>query len=69
MRASISTWRTGDVELADQVLHLLQAAADVGDEDLVGARLGDDAAALAEDAVGDRAGGECLRRDFGNALV
>ena len=26
MRASISTWRTGNVQLADQLLHLLQLA-------------------------------------------
>jgi hypothetical protein len=50
MRASISTWRTGDVELLDQFGHLRQTRRNVGDEQLVGARLRDHAAARAQDA-------------------
>jgi hypothetical protein len=50
MRASISTWRTGMSILAI-ILDLFQLARDVGHEELVGARLEDDAAARTLDRM------------------
>ena len=47
MRASISTWRTAMSSLAISCCTCSSLRGDVGDEQLVGARLGDHAAARA----------------------